>query len=57
MLPQSDVNNAEDSQLWFWEHDFDDQFYLKSKAYPTKVLDLSCQVVSVRLWNFKDGGS
>ena len=40
MLPQSNVNKGKDSQFWFWERDMDDQFYLKSKAYPTKILDL-----------------
>ena len=39
LMPQSNVNNAKDSQLWFWERDLDDQFYLKSKTYQTKILD------------------
>ena len=60
MLPQSNVNNPEDSQLWFWKRDLDDQFYLKSKAYPTKCLDLSCQERSswrqVSLYQTPHGG-
>jgi len=28
-------------QLWFWDRDIDGDFYIRSKAYPTKILDLN----------------
>ena len=58
MIPQSNVKNAEDSQLWFWERDLDDQFYLKSKAYPTQILNLNVKnsLGQVSLHHTPNGG-
>jgi len=34
-------NSQNDKQLWFWDHDIDGDFHIKSKAFPDRALDLN----------------
>jgi len=39
-----------DNQLWYWESDLNGEFYIKSKGYPSMVLDVNGNDYHHRSW-------
>jgi len=44
------LSNGNDKQLWYWESDLDGEFFIKSKGYPSKVLDVNGHDYNHRDW-------